>query len=140
MLVQLLAGILGLGLTVGMIYQSATWDLPLRWEDAIRLAATGLPIWLAAKFVGWVSFVLNDVVKYGITGAFLAIPVCATIMAFRSPVMIVGYLGLGMLLMLAWGDMVKWEMRRERFAIEDAWSRYVRPPEEDDHGNSDTPS
>lgn len=113
MIVQGLAGILGLGLAVGMVYQSATWDLPLTGEDAIRLAVTGLPVWLAAKFLGWVSFVVNDAVKYGITGALVAIPVCATIMAFRSPVMILGYLGLGVFLMMAWGSLVKWEMHRE---------------------------
>lgn len=107
-----LASILGLGLTVGMIYQSATWDLPLTGEDAIGLAVIGGPVWLAARFFGWVSFVLNDVVKDGIIGALFAIPVCAIVMAFRSPVMILGYLGLGVLLMLAWGNMIKWEMRR----------------------------
>ncbi len=68
-----------------LVYFATTTDGPFDRERVLQLALVSVPVWLATKIFGWVSFIGNDFVKSGIVGVIFASPIAVLIFASTRP-------------------------------------------------------
>ena len=106
-------GVFTLATAVGLIIWAFRADGPFTGQAAVNLALIGIPVVLFAVFLGGLSYALNYVVKYSISGVYVSSPIAALIFIFRGPVMILGLIGLCAVLSVAWSRLVKWELRAQ---------------------------